>query len=139
MLKHINKEDVFSVEYYDKPDGTYPVEEFILNSEIKMQAKIFKMLDLLSERGTELREPYSAPLEDGIFELRIIQGSNIARVLYFFVIGKKIILTNGFIKKTNKTPRKEILLAKSRKDEYLQRSANNDKKLQGNSKSTIKQ
>ena len=85
MLKHINKDDIFSVEYYDKPDGTYPVEEFILNSEIKMRAKIFKMLDLLSEKGNSLREPYSAPLQDGIFELRIIQGSNIARVLYFYL------------------------------------------------------
>ena len=129
MLKHINSNDVFSVEYYDKPNGTYPVEEFILSAELKMQAKIFKMLDLLSERGNKLREPYSSLLEDGIFELRIIQGSNIARILYFFVVEKKIILTNGFIKKTKKSPKKEILLAKLRKDEYLQRSEKSDKKL----------
>ena len=39
-------------------------------------------------------------LDDGIFELRCKQGSNITRVLYFFYIGKKIIATNGFVKKT---------------------------------------
>ena len=38
------------------------------------------------------------------------QGSNITRVLYFFYIGKKIIATNGFVKKTQKTPPKELKL-----------------------------
>src|SRR5699024_3619013 len=52
--------------------------------------------------GPLLREPYSKPLENGIFELRTKQGSDITRVLYFFVIGKKAILTNGFIKNLRK-------------------------------------
>ncbi|MDY3304250.1 MAG: type II toxin-antitoxin system RelE/ParE family toxin [Clostridia bacterium] len=56
---------------------------------------------------------YCEPLEDGIFEIRTIMGSNIARVLYFFVIGRKIIMTNGFIKKTRKTPRQEFETAKN--------------------------
>lgn len=56
--------------------------------------------------------PYSDHLVDGIFEIRAKVGSDIARVLYFFVIGKKIVLTNGFIKKTQKTPKNEIELAK---------------------------
>ena len=54
-----------------------------------MQAKIFRNLELLSARGNELREPYSKHLTDGIFELRTKVSSNISRVLYFFVIGKK--------------------------------------------------
>ena len=49
-----------------------------------------------------LREPYSKYLEDGIFEVRGKVGNDISRVLYH---GGKIILTNGFIKKTQKTPR----------------------------------
>ena len=56
--------------------------------------------------------PYSDHLVDGIFEIRAKVGSDIARVLYFFVIGKKIVLTNGFIKKTQKTPKNEIESAK---------------------------
>lgn len=71
--------------------------------------------------GNELREPYSKPLGDGIFELRAKQSSNITRILYFFVIGHKIILTNGFTKKSLKTPRSEIELAKHYRAEYLQR------------------
>ena len=54
-------------------------------------------LDLLEMNGPLLRKPYSKPLENGIFELRTKQGSDITRVLYFFIIGKKAVLTNGFV------------------------------------------
>lgn len=87
-----------------------------------MRAKIAQMIGILEEKGKELREPYSKPLTDGIFELRIKFGSNISRVLYFFVIGNKIILTNGFIKKTQKTPPGEIAKAKRYRDDYIKRS-----------------
>ena len=102
----------FNVEYFQNRDGTYPVEDFILSQEYKMQAIIFRMIELLELNGNALREPYSKELEDGIFELRIKQSNNITRILYFFVVGKKIILTNGFVKKTEKTPKREIQLAK---------------------------
>ncbi len=64
---------------------------------------------------------YSEHLVDGIFELRAKVGSNISRVLYFFVVGRKIIITNGFVKKTQKTPKNEIELAKKYRNEYLNR------------------
>lgn len=86
-----------------------------------MQAKIFKNLELPESRGNELREPFSKHLEDGIFELRSKVSSDITRVLYFFVIGQKIILTNGFVKKTQKTPKSEIDLAKKYRNDYLNR------------------
>lgn len=111
----------FDVEYFEKADGTYPAEEFILSLDIKMQAKLFRLIELLELKGNELREPYSSYLKDGIFEIRAKQGSNITRVLYFFVIGRKIILTNGFTKKTQKTPESEIETAKKYKAEYEQR------------------
>ena len=57
----------------------------------------------------------------GIFELRAKVGSDISRVLYFFVVGKKIVITNGFIKKTQKTPNNEIELAKKYRNEFLNR------------------
>ena len=108
----------FEVEYYKKSDGTYPAEEFILEQSLKMQARIFRSIELLEIKGNELREPYSKFLKDGIFELRTQQGSDIARVLYFFVVGHKVILTNGFIKKTQKTPDEQIELAKKYKFDY---------------------
>ena len=68
-----------------------------------------------------LRKPYSEYLEDGIFELRTKQSSNITRILYFFVIGNKAVLTNGFTKKSQKTPKKEIELAKKYRKDYERR------------------
>ena len=44
--------------------------------------------------------------------------------MYFFFVGKKAVLTNGFIKKANKTPKKEIELAKKYRDDYMKREAN---------------
>lgn len=66
------------------------------------------ILNVLQERGNQLREPYSKHLEDGIFEVRGKVGNDISRVLYFFYYNGKIIMTNGFIKKTQKTPKSEI-------------------------------
>ena len=111
----------FDVDLYETKDKKRPVEEFILSLDNKMQAKAFGMIRLLEEKGTALREPYSKPLDDGIFELRIKQSSNITRVLYFFYIGGKIILTNGFVKKTQKTPPSEIEKAKQYRKDYLER------------------
>lgn len=79
----------FDVEYFETDNGDYPAEDFILAQPTKIQAKIFRDLELLGSKGNELREPYSSHLEDGIFELRTKQGTDIARVLYFFAIGKK--------------------------------------------------
>ena len=111
----------FCVEYYELENGTCPFEEFILKQDNKMQAKIFKNLELLEIRGNELREPFSKHIEDGIFEIRNKVGNDITGIFYFFVIGQKIILTNGFIKKTQKTPKAEIALAKKYRNDYLNR------------------
>ena len=115
----------FEVMFYEKPDGTKPVEEFLDSLDIKMRAKMLKTIVMLKSNGYELREPYSKSLSDGIFELRTQVGTDITRVLYFFVVGKKAILTNGFIKKTNKTPPGEIEKAKQYRSEYLSREEEN--------------
>lgn len=115
---------MFIVEYYEKSNGNRPVEEFILSLDYKLQAKVSRSINLLEEFGINTRKPYSEKLEDDIFELRIIQGNNIARILYFFD-KNKIILVNAFIKKTRKTPRKEIILAKKRRLLYLSRRRQN--------------
>lgn len=112
---------VFELELYASEDGKEPVVEFLDSLDHKMNAKLVGLMELLEEKGTELREPYSAPLEDGIFELRCKQGSNITRVLYFFCLGKHIVVTNGFVKKTRKTPAKEIKLAKTRRKDWIKR------------------
>lgn len=111
----------FKIDFYRKIDQTCPIQIFLDSVDVKMKAKASRLLLLVEENGTELREPYSKYLEDGIFELRIKQGNNISRILYFFLSVSKIILTNGFIKKTLKTPRKDLKLAKTYRADYLER------------------
>lgn len=114
----------FEVLFYDLPDGREPAKEFILSLDKKMRAKMLRTVELLSSNGTDLREPCSKPLGGGIFELRAKVGSDISRVLYFFFVGRKVILTNGFIKKTTKTPPAEIEKAKRYRAEFLSRKEN---------------
>ena len=111
----------FSIEFYEKLNGEIPVEIFLLTMDKKMRTKALGLMEILQEYGNQLREPYSKHLEDGIFELRCKSGNNICRVLYFFYYQGKIIMTNGFIKKSQKTPTKEIKLAKSRRAEKQRR------------------
>lgn len=110
------------VTYYVKENGDIPVKEFIDSLDIKMAAKVRRTIALFRDNGSELRSPYSEYLTDGIYELRTKQGSNITRVLYFFVIGNKAVLTNGFTKKTQKTPRREIDTAKQYREDYMKRA-----------------
>ena len=109
----------FEIEFYKTAKGKEPIVEFLDSIDNKMAAKMVGLMEILEEKGTELRMPYSEHLEDGIFELRCKQGSNITRVLYFFFVGRKIVVTNGFVKKTQKTPSKEIKLAKERRDDWI--------------------
>ena len=111
----------FQVEFYEKESKEQPAKEFLLSLDKKMRAKMMDTITLLQDNGNDLRKPYSEYLSDGIFELRAKVGSDISRVLYFFYVDRKIILTNGFIKKTQKTPRKEIELAKKYRMDYLNR------------------
>ena len=121
----------FRVEFYETEDGKTPVVEFLDSLEDKMNAKMVGLMEILEEKGTMLREPYTSPLEDGIFELRAVQGSNISRALFFFYIEGRIIITHGFVKKSQKTPRSQIELARKYRADFLRRHPIKDKKKKG--------
>ena len=118
----------FQVEFYETEDGRTPTQEFLDSLEPKMNAKMVGLMEILEEKGYSLREPYSAPLEDGIFELRAVQGSNISRALFFFYVKGRIVITHGFIKKTQKTPRAQIELAKKYRADFLKRQQSETRK-----------
>lgn len=100
------------MDFYEKENGEQPAKEFMLSLDKKLRAKLADTIMILQDNGYELREPYSKHISEGIFELRAKQGSDITRVMYFFYVDRHIILTNGFIKKTQKTPQSEIEKAK---------------------------
>jgi phage-related protein len=114
----------FEICFYTRKDGTKPAKDFISMLELKMKVKMYRTIDMLEANGHELREPYSKHLSDGIFELRAQIGSDITRVLYFFFAGRKVVLTNGFVKKTQTTPPNEIERARSYRSDYLSREEN---------------
>ena len=131
----------FEVEFYETTDGDKPAKDFLISLDNKMRAKMASMISLLQENmrakmasmisllqenGYNLREPYSKHLSEGIFELRAKVGSDITRVMYFFYIDRRVILTNGFVKKTKKTPLKELEKAKKYRQDYLRRKGVDD-------------
>ena len=114
---------MWEVIYYEKTSGECPVCAFIDSNAVKMRAKIMKEIGLLEEFGTELKMPYSKPIRDGLFELRIELGSDYTRIFYFFYTGKRIILTNGYLKKKNKAPESELERAFKYKADFERRFA----------------
>lgn len=85
----------YNVEFYAKANGEEPVRDFLKSLDTDMRAKMVREIEMLERNGPLLRAPASAPLGDGIFELRAQFANNITRVLYFFYVGKNIVLTNG--------------------------------------------
>ena len=84
-----------------------------------MKDKIIWTFDLIEELA-RVPETYLKHIEntDGLFEIRVQQGSDIFRIFCFFDQGQLVVLVNGFQKKTQKTPRKEIELALKLKADY---------------------
>jgi phage-related protein len=113
---------MFDLEYYTLPSGERPVETFLDSLNTKIRAKAFGSLEILSEYGHALRAPYSKAVGDSLFELRIKFAGDITRIFYFFYVKNRIVLTNGFIKKTQKTPRRERELALRYKTDYERRN-----------------
>jgi len=96
-------------------------ENFLKKQPIKVQNKIYKVIEII-ETYQRVPSNYLKALAgtDGLYEARIKLGSNIWRVFCFFDKGKLVILLNGFAKKTQKTPKKEINRALKLMQEYYE-------------------
>ena len=113
---------MLNVDFYHKSNGECSVREYLDSLTPKLRTKMLRSIMLLEEFGTGLRMPYSGAIGDGIFELRSIVGNDITRVLYFFVEGNTAILTNGFTKKTQKTPAGKIKKANLYRTDYYMKN-----------------
>jgi len=87
-------------------NGVY--DEFIAGLDIPFQAAIDNRLNRLSLLGQNAGIKVTKPLRDGIFECRIQSRRQQARLLYFYLKGRKIIVANCIIKKGSKVPTTEI-------------------------------
>lgn len=122
---------MYQIYFYKDPNGKEPVREYInelaahrdKNSRIKL-AKIRDYLKVLSEYGTRAGEPYVKHLDGDIWELRPIRD----RILFAAWNGKNFILLHHFMKRTRKTPPREIAVAKRNLADHRERSKDNGKK-----------
>jgi len=96
-------------------------EEFLRNQPVKTQNKIFKIFEII-EFHHNIPSDFLKHIKgtDGLNETRINLGSDTWRVFCFFDEGRLVILLNGFVKKTQKTPKEELKLAKRLKNEYFE-------------------
>ena len=96
-------------------------EEFLSKQRQKVKEKIFWTF-LLIEQVQQVPETYLKHIEgtEGLYEIRVQFSSDIFRIFCFFDEGQLVVLANGFIKKTQKTPRQEILKALKIMEEYYE-------------------
>ena len=122
---------MYSIEFYKDKDGNEPVKEYISSlarkndkdSRVNLN-KIRDYIKTLSEYGTRAGEPYVKHIEGEIWELRPLRN----RILFFGYDGNKIILLSHFIKKTQKTPQREIDKAKRLMKDHKERSSGDERK-----------
>lgn len=79
-----------------------------------------RIAEQMVESGPNLGLPYTRPLGDGLFEIRAKGAEGIGRAFFCALIGRRIVVLHGFIKKTQQTPPKELKTARRRLKEVQQ-------------------
>ena len=113
----------FTIEFYVDAQGRKPVKEFleeVFKRNKKLWSQTIKGLEKIKLRAYH-KEPLSKALGDNLWEIRIQSRSDILRIIYTFTKGRRIILLHGFIKKTQKTPRGDLVIAKERLKRLVRR------------------
>lgn len=93
------------------------VEEETLEFPDKILAKLLHIFEIIEDNGPNLGKPYTDSFGDGLFEVRAKGQEGIGRSLFCYTNGKVIIILHSFVKKTQKTPKKELEIALTRKKE----------------------
>jgi phage-related protein len=107
--------------FYRTIDGKCPVEEFLNSQPSKVAQKITWVLEIIESYDIIPATYFKKLVNTNLWECRIQFGSNIYRILCFFEGNSIIILTHGFIKKTQKTPLSEIERAEQYFNDYMKR------------------
>lgn len=117
----MSKNGEWDIVYFKSSNGSNPIYDFIESLNTKAKAKILNTFDLLTEYGTRLGLPHVKKVTGTkLWELRIL-GSDSIRVFHVATPGRVFLLLHGFIKKSQKTPNKEIKIALTRLKEHQSR------------------
>jgi phage-related protein len=104
----------WSIEYYSTA-----VEQAVLRLPPGLLARYLRLTDLMLEFGPILGMPHTRAMGGGLFELRVKGQEGIARVFYGTAVAQRIVMLHVFIKKSQKTPRKELEIARRRLQEVV--------------------
>lgn len=104
-----------------RKDGTSEFVEFLESLPAKDAAKLLAAIEKTQDAGLLVaqRLEWVKKLDTNLYELRSKVGNNIQRAIYFQKVGNKYLITHGFTKKTQKTPRREIEHAKRIREQYM--------------------
>lgn len=99
----------WTINYFNKN-----VQAEIENLPVGIYADYVRLIDLMIAHGANLRLPHSRAMGNGLFELRCKGREGIGRVFYCTVCGNEIVMLHSFVKKTQKTPKRELDIAIAR-------------------------
>ena len=84
---------------------------------LRLPAGFLRYAERMEVYGPDLGMPHTRAMGDGLFELRLKAAEGIARVFYCTLVGRRIVILHQFVKKTDKTPAKELDTARRRMKE----------------------
>jgi len=93
------------------------VEKETLSFPKGILANLLHIIEMIEEFGPALGMPYTASIGDGLFEIRAKGREGIGRSLFCVARGREMIIVHSFVKKSQKTPKKELDLARKRMKE----------------------
>lgn len=106
---------------YEASDGMIPVYVFLDSLPSKKAAKVLRDIQVLESYGPTWGMPHVGPLPEGMYELRTVQGSDIFRTFFFPWRRTALVLTSGYVKKSQELDKREFDRAKRYRDEWLKR------------------
>lgn len=102
----------YSIEFFNES-----VQEEIMAWPVGIRASFTRIAERMTEHGPNLGMPYTRAMGDGLFEIRAKGREGIGRALFCAVIGRRVVILHGFIKKTEQTPVRELDTARRRMKE----------------------
>ena len=102
----------WDIQYYDEK-----LQAAVLALPPGILARYIHLTDRMVEYGPDLGMPHTRAMGAGLFELRLKSGAGIGRVFYCTLVGRRIVMLHQFVKKTEKTPPKELSIARRRMKE----------------------
>lgn len=103
----------WTIEYYSET-----LQRELLALPAKIQARYIHLTARMSVFGPDLGMPHTRPMGGALFELRLKGAEGIARVFFCTLAGRRIVMLHQFVKKSDKTPRREVDLAYRRMKEF---------------------